>query len=442
MSIVGTFAVMYLLGYSLDNLSLMALTLVGRLRRRRRHRDAREHRPPHGDGQDAAAGRARRLARDRLHDPLDDAVAGRRCSSRCCSWAGSRPAVPRVRGHHRRRDPGLGLRLADADADAVQPLPQRRRTTQQHGRVLQGHRARASSASLARLRAQRSRWVMRHRRVGAGVLARRSSSAPSCCSCSSPRGSSRARTPASSPAPPRRPRAPRSRRWCAHQQAVAAIVAAGPERRGVHVVGRAAAARGGRATRAACSSASSRARERTLERRRGRSRQLQPQARAGPGHPRVPAEPAADPHRRPRRPRASTSSRCRAPTSTQLYATRAAARGDAARRCRGCTDVTSDLQIKNPQVSVDDRPRPRRRARRHARSRSRTRSTTPTARGRSRPSSRRNNQYQVIMELLPAVPARPRRRCDCSTCARANGDAGAARRAWPRSRPTLGPADA
>ena len=30
MSIIGTFAVMYLLGYSLDNLSLMALTLVGR----------------------------------------------------------------------------------------------------------------------------------------------------------------------------------------------------------------------------------------------------------------------------------------------------------------------------------------------------------------------------------------------------------------------------
>ena len=28
MSIVGTFAVMYLLGYSLDNLSLMALTLA------------------------------------------------------------------------------------------------------------------------------------------------------------------------------------------------------------------------------------------------------------------------------------------------------------------------------------------------------------------------------------------------------------------------------
>ena len=31
--------------------------------------------------------------------------------------------LPRVRGDHRRGDPGLGLRLADADADAVQPLP-------------------------------------------------------------------------------------------------------------------------------------------------------------------------------------------------------------------------------------------------------------------------------------------------------------------------------
>ncbi len=33
-SILGTFAVMNLLGYTLDNLSAMALTLVGRIRRR------------------------------------------------------------------------------------------------------------------------------------------------------------------------------------------------------------------------------------------------------------------------------------------------------------------------------------------------------------------------------------------------------------------------
>jgi hypothetical protein len=42
-------AVMYLLGFSLNNLSLMALT-IARLRRRRRHRDDREHRPLRREG--------------------------------------------------------------------------------------------------------------------------------------------------------------------------------------------------------------------------------------------------------------------------------------------------------------------------------------------------------------------------------------------------------
>ena len=88
-SIVATFAVMYLLDYSLDNLSLMALTLVRRLRRRRRDRDAGEHRPAHGDGQAADAGGVRRLEGSRLHDPVDDACRWPRCSSRCCSWAAS-----------------------------------------------------------------------------------------------------------------------------------------------------------------------------------------------------------------------------------------------------------------------------------------------------------------------------------------------------------------
>ena len=52
----GTFGVMYLLGYSLDNLSLMALTISTGLRRRRRHRRDREHHALH---------RARRAARSR-----------------------------------------------------------------------------------------------------------------------------------------------------------------------------------------------------------------------------------------------------------------------------------------------------------------------------------------------------------------------------------------
>ena len=39
LSIVGTFGIMYLLGYSLNNLSLMATYYLHGLRRRRRHRD-------------------------------------------------------------------------------------------------------------------------------------------------------------------------------------------------------------------------------------------------------------------------------------------------------------------------------------------------------------------------------------------------------------------
>ncbi len=56
-SLIGTFGVMYLLGYSLDNLSLMALTDRHRLRRRRRHRGDREHHAPPRAGHAADARR-------------------------------------------------------------------------------------------------------------------------------------------------------------------------------------------------------------------------------------------------------------------------------------------------------------------------------------------------------------------------------------------------
>ncbi len=56
-----------------------------RFRRRRRDRDAREHRPAHRDGQDAPGGGASGIEGDRLHDRLDDAVADRRIHPRACS---------------------------------------------------------------------------------------------------------------------------------------------------------------------------------------------------------------------------------------------------------------------------------------------------------------------------------------------------------------------
>ncbi len=49
-SVLGTFGAMFALGYSLDNLSLLALTLGGGLRRGRCHRDAREHHAAHRTG--------------------------------------------------------------------------------------------------------------------------------------------------------------------------------------------------------------------------------------------------------------------------------------------------------------------------------------------------------------------------------------------------------
>ena len=123
-SIVGTFAVMWVLGYSLDNLSLMALTLsvgfvvddaIVMLENIVRHMEM---------GKPRHAGGARRVEGDRLHDRVDDAVAGRGLHPDPVHGRHRRPADARVRGDDRRGDPGLRPRVADADADAVQPLPQ------------------------------------------------------------------------------------------------------------------------------------------------------------------------------------------------------------------------------------------------------------------------------------------------------------------------------
>src|SRR5256885_6579129 len=51
-------------------------------------------------------------------------------SSRAVDGRYSRPAVPRVRSHDRRRDSRLRLRLPDADAHAVQPLRSEEHTSE------------------------------------------------------------------------------------------------------------------------------------------------------------------------------------------------------------------------------------------------------------------------------------------------------------------------
>ena len=88
-SILGTFAVMYLLRLQPEQPLDDGADPLDRLRRGRRHRDAREHRAAHRERREAVAGGAQRIARDRLHDRLDDRCRWPRCSSRFCSWAAS-----------------------------------------------------------------------------------------------------------------------------------------------------------------------------------------------------------------------------------------------------------------------------------------------------------------------------------------------------------------
>ena len=102
MSIVGTFAVMYLLGFSLDNLSLMALTLsvgfvvddaIVMLENIVRHMEMGERR---------AGGGPQGLAGDRLHHRVHDPLAGGGLHPGALHGRHRRPAAPRVRRHHRR----------------------------------------------------------------------------------------------------------------------------------------------------------------------------------------------------------------------------------------------------------------------------------------------------------------------------------------------------
>ena len=212
LSIVGTFAAMFLLGYSLDNLSLMALTLSV------------------GFVVDDAIVMLENIVRhmEMGKRPLEAALDGaREIGFTILSMTLSLTAVfiPVLfmggiigRLFHEfavtigDRHPRLGLRLPDAHADAGEPLPA------PAGRgaawpLLRGHRARVPPGP---------RVLRAHPGVGDGPSARRrwrsrwrSSWARSSCSRSSPRDSFRPRTPASSPGRPKRSKAAPSTPWSA-----------------------------------------------------------------------------------------------------------------------------------------------------------------------------------------------------------------------------------
>ena len=100
LSIIGTFAAMSLLGYTLDNLSLMALTLsvgfvvddaIVVLENIVRHMEMGKPR------MEAALEGAREIG---FTDSLDDALAGRRVHPGAVHGRHHRPPVPRIRRDH------------------------------------------------------------------------------------------------------------------------------------------------------------------------------------------------------------------------------------------------------------------------------------------------------------------------------------------------------
>ena len=117
LSIVGTFGVMYLLGYSLNNLSLMALTIstgfvvddaIVMIENISRFIE---------EGESPLQAALKGVGADRFHDFVADRFADRRADPAAVHGRHRRPVVPRIRDHAGGDDHRLGVRFADAYAD-------------------------------------------------------------------------------------------------------------------------------------------------------------------------------------------------------------------------------------------------------------------------------------------------------------------------------------
>ena len=185
---------MYLLGYSLNNLTLMALTIstgfvvddaIVMIENIVRY---------HRRGRVAAAGGAQRLGADRLHDRVADRITDRGADPAAVHGRYRRAPVPRVRDHAGGHDPGLGGRLAHADADDVRAAaaPQ---TTRPSRAGSTAHPSTIFEDTIA-FYGKTLRWVLRHQHGDAGGGDRDPGADDHFCTSSCPRDFSRCRTPA------------------------------------------------------------------------------------------------------------------------------------------------------------------------------------------------------------------------------------------------------
>ena len=119
LSLVGTFGVMYLLGYSLNNLTLMALTIstgfvvddaIVMIENIERYLE---------EGESPLRGRVEGLGADRIHHRLADGFADCSADSTAVHGRHRGTAVSRIRGDAGGHDSGFGGGLADPDADDV-----------------------------------------------------------------------------------------------------------------------------------------------------------------------------------------------------------------------------------------------------------------------------------------------------------------------------------
>ena len=134
LSLVGTFGVMYLLGYSLNNLSLMALTIstgfvvddaIVMIENISRYLE---------EGKRPLTGRAAWFRADRVHHRVAHGLADRGADSAVIHGRHRGPAVPRVRRHAERDHPGIGRRFPHADAhDVREDLETQTRCTNRAG---------------------------------------------------------------------------------------------------------------------------------------------------------------------------------------------------------------------------------------------------------------------------------------------------------------------
>ena len=116
LSLLGTFAVMWALGYSMNILADGA-DRRGRIRCGRRHRGGGEHHAPPADGQEPRAGGAGRRARGWFHRVLNQRLAGGGVHSAAADvWPGRTP-LPRVLGHACGRGAGIDGHLAHRHPD-------------------------------------------------------------------------------------------------------------------------------------------------------------------------------------------------------------------------------------------------------------------------------------------------------------------------------------